>query len=632
MNSNYSVKDRINYRFENLISKGPFALIGTLLAVSMIVISIFSIFVFLTNSSPHSENFLIIIWQTLMRTIDPGVITTDQGHILFMSSMFMITIFGIFLISSIIGIVTTSLDSKIDSIRRGKSKIIEQEHTVILGWSEQIYTILSELNIANESNRNNLIAILSELDKLDMEEDIRGKINIPRNTKIICRTGNRMDLSDLDIMSLNTSKSIIILSSEVSDPDCEVIKTVLAIVNNPHRRETPYNISAMIRNPENLEIAKIAGRQEVNLILEGDFIARIIAQTCLQPGLSIVINEIIDFMGDEIYFHFDPGLTGKTYQQLLFAYDNSSVIGLIDQKGKVMLNPSADTVLDAGGQIILIARDHNSIHLSNENYICENKSIVKSYKDNAEPQKILILGWNWKVPIIIDELDEYLSPASYVKIVANLADQENFNKLNNHSYKNFKLDFQTGITTNRKLLDALCLEDYHHIIILCNADFENPQQADSNTLMTLLHVRDIAMKKNLNFSIVSEIKDIKNKNLAEITRADDFIVSDKMTSLLLAQLSENKHLLKIYQELFDSLGSEIYLKPAQSYVKLCEPVNFATVIQSAIDKNETAIGYRKYQANSNSNNFFGIFINPSKSETIEFQEQDKIIVISEDFL
>ena len=34
--------------------------------------------------------------------------------------------------------------------------------------------------------------------------------------------------------------------------------------------------------------------------------------------------------------------------------------------------------------------------------------------------------------------------------------------------------------------------------------------------------------------------DIRNHNLAEVTHADDFIVRDKLVSLLLAQLSENK--------------------------------------------------------------------------------------------
>ena len=60
--------------------------------------------------------------------------------------------------------------------------------------------------------------------------------------------------------------------------------------------------------------------------------------------------------------------------------------------------------------------------------------------------------------------------------------------------------------------------------------------------------------------------DLRNRALAEVTRADDFIVSDRMTSLLLSQVAENKHLKAVFDDLFDPEGSEIYLRPASEYV------------------------------------------------------------------
>ena len=60
--------------------------------------------------------------------------------------------------------------------------------------------------------------------------------------------------------------------------------------------------------------------------------------------------------------------------------------------------------------------------------------------------------------------------------------------------------------------------------------------------------------------------DVRNRELAEVTQADDFIVSDKLISLMLAQVSENKDLNAVFDDLFDPDGSEIYLKPAADYV------------------------------------------------------------------
>jgi hypothetical protein len=46
---------------------------------------------------------------------------------------------------------------------------------------------------------------------------------------------------------------------------------------------------AEIRDPKNYEITKIVGKDEVEIVLVGDLISRIIAQTCRQPGLSCVV-------------------------------------------------------------------------------------------------------------------------------------------------------------------------------------------------------------------------------------------------------------------------------------------------------------------------------------------------------
>ena len=76
-------------------------------------------------------------------------------------------------------------------------------------------------------------------------------------------------------------------------------------------------------------------------------------------------------------------------------------------------------------------------------------------------------------------------------------------------------------------------------MVLCYSDSLDAQRADSRTLITLLHLRDIEERGGRDFSIVSEMLDLRNRALAEVTHADDFIVSDRLVSLLMAQISEN---------------------------------------------------------------------------------------------
>jgi hypothetical protein len=157
----------------------------------------------------------------------------------------------------------------------------------------------------------------------------------------------------------------------------------------------------------------------------------------------------------------------------------------------------------------------------------------------------------------------------------------------------------------------------------------DPQQADARTLITLLHLRDIADRLNQDFSIVSEMLDIRNRELADATRADDFIVSDKLISLLLSQVSENRELAAVFTELFSPAGSEIYLKPAGDYVEPGRPVDFYTVLESARRQGQIAIGYRLCSRAFDHDAAYGVKLNPRKSDRFTLAPDDKVIVLAE---
>ena len=98
---------------------------------------------------------------------------------------------------------------------------------------------------------------------------------------------------------------------------------------------------------------------------------------------------------------------------------------------------------------------------------------------------------------------------------------------------------------------------------------------------------------------------------------------------MLAQLSENKELKPVFDELFQSYGSEIYLKPIKNYINTGEFVDFYTLVEIAAQRNETAIGYRKIELKGSSKDNFGVVINPKKQEEVLFSENDFLIVVSE---
>jgi hypothetical protein len=180
------------------------------------------------------------------------------------------------------------------------------------------------------------------------------------------------------------------------------------------------------------------------------------------------------------------------------------------------------------------------------------------------------------------------------------------------------------------MLDKLEMPSYDHVIVLSYSDELERQEADSRTLITLLHLREIASQNSRqSFSIVSEMLDDRNRQLAEITRADDFIVSDKLVSLLMSQISENKELWAVFEQLFDPEGSELYLKPVGEYVELDTPLSFYTVVEAARRRNEVAVGYRVKSEAGNPQKSYGLHLNPDKSQRIIFTEGDRMILLAE---
>jgi len=158
----------------------------------------------------------------------------------------------------------------------------------------------------------------------------------------------------------------------------------------------------------------------------------------------------------------------------------------------------------------------------------------------------------------------------------------------------------------------------------------NIQERDAKTLLTLLHLRKIIEMRNIKkeISIVSEMSDDRNRRLAESLKPCDFIISDNIISTMMAQLSETKELKSVFDDLLNSSGCEIYLRPVTNYINPNIQVNFNTIIESAKRKEEIAIGYRKL-AEVDKPNHYGVYINPIKSEKVKYENDDKIIVISE---
>ncbi|WP_327351179.1 CASTOR/POLLUX-related putative ion channel [Streptomyces sp. NBC_01304] len=634
-----SPRARLRYWFDNTMSRGTPALIGWLSAICLvIVIPVSALLVWADKNTPTTlGNQLVSIWKNTAKTFALG---GPVGTPLFVLFSIVLALVGLFFASTLVGLITAGVNRKILDLRKGRSVVLEKQHTVLLGWSDQVFPIVSELVEANSNLRRSAVVILADKDKVEMEDEIHAKVPHTGTTRVICRTGSPMDTTDIHLTNPDEARSIIVLAPPPKDPeaaqvcasddsgDAEVVKTLLAITQSPQRREQPYHIVAAVQCGHNREAARLAGGAEACVAGIDDISARLIVQTSRQPGLSVIYMDLLNYAGDEFYMCPEPTLTGRTYGDALLAYDTSSPAGLLRAAdGAIVLNPAPDTVIAEGDQIIAVSRDDDTVIVSDFAYEIDEAAIVTPRPREIQPDTILVLGWNRRAATIISQLDTYVAAGSRLHVVARGAEAKGVVEAARTELTNLEVSCETGDITRPRTLKRLDIGGYDHVIVLGYDDIDTGR-ADNQTLVTLLHLRDLENTLGRELPVVTEMADDRNRALAPISEGDDFIVSDKVISLLMTQVSENRHLARLFDDLFAADGCEIYLKPAGDYVALQHDIDFYTVVESARRQGHSAIGYR-LQAEAALPPSFGIRLNPDKKERLSFGVGDSVIVMAE---
>jgi voltage-gated potassium channel Kch len=621
-----SVTQRLRYRFDSTISRGTLPVIGWLALLTFALVFGAALILAITGTAINGDKRPGLgeaFWQSLLRILDPGTFSGDNGWFLRIV-MLVVTLIGISIAAVLIGLIASGIEQRIDQLRRGRSTVVESGHTLILGWSRRIHTIVSELCIANANQRRPAIVILADEDKEAMEDELATRIGDTGSTRVVCRSGDPASLNDLRMASADVARSIIVLGpGEVSaDADAAAVKAVLAVLHVVDDTSVP--IVAEVDDEEIAWALREASDHRLLTVRASDVIARVTAQACRQSGLSTVCQELLDFEGDEIYFASVPELDGHTFGDALLAFESSSVIGIRRGGGTISINPPMDTAIGADDEVIAISADDDTIVFTG--FRDEPVSdLARAAPSSNGAEQLLIVGWNSLGPAVLAELDQFAPPGSAIQVIVD-PDLIGHDELDARGLEHLTVEFEAERGDLEVLTRTVSCREFDHVIILGYRSALSPAEADARTLLTLLLLRralDVAADGPRS-RVVTELLDASDVELARATGADDFVVSDALSSHVVAQLSENPELETVFGDLFDARGSALGLRPAERYVATGEVMPFARVVAAARERGEVAIGYRVVdQARRNAT----VVLNPSKSQVVELGVADRVVVI-----
>ncbi|MGQ0805634.1 MAG: CASTOR/POLLUX-related putative ion channel [Actinomycetota bacterium] len=620
-----SLRARFRYRFDSAIAQGTGRIILwmavmtiALVFVAAVILTIFDVGVNDDTNPTLLERF----WQAFLRILDPGTFSGDEGWPLRVTTL-LVTLLGVIIGAALIGLIVAAVETKLDDLRRGRSFVVEHDHTLILGWSPRVYTVVSEICIANENQSRGCIVILSGEEKMTMEQLIRDRVGDTGTTKVVCRTGDPSSPKDLEIVNVGQARSVVVLAggADESVGDAEAVKAVLAVMSSDPDLDR-CAVVAELSDEETARALREASGGRVITVRATDVIARITAQACRQAGLSLVCRDLLDFDGDEIYFHPAPELAGHTFGEALLAYDESTIIGRQAADGAIKVHPPMDTKFADGDAVIAVAEDDDTVVFTG--FRDEDASdVVLSPPPPDRPEHLLMVGWNPLGPIILRELDQFVPPESTVDVLAD-TDLVESTDLVDVQLDNLVETFRPTHGDLDQLTEFVAEHSYDKVIILGYRSGVSPEEADARTLLTLLLLqRALARDGERRSRIVTELLDSRDVELAQATGADDFVVSDELSSLLMAQLSERADLEPVLTDLFDVEGSALALQPAPWYVQ--GQVTYARVVAAARARSEIAIGFR---IDEGANGKPEVVMNPPKSRAVELGEHDQVIVIA----
>ncbi|GMP55038.1 hypothetical protein CsSME_00019991 [Camellia sinensis var. sinensis] len=648
-----SLNKQLAYRVDVFLSVHPYAKPLALLIATLLLICLGGLALFGVTDDSLADS----LWLSWTYVADSGNHTNSEGVGPRLVSV-SISFGGMLIFAMMLGLVSDAISEKLDSLRKGRSEVVEQNHTLILGWSDKLGSLLNQLAIANESLGGGIVVVMAERDKEEMETDIAKMEFDFRGTSVISRSGSPLILADLKKVSVSKARAIIVLAEDgnADQSDARALRTVLSLTGV--KEGLRGHIVVELSDLDNEVLVKLVGGDLVETVVAHDVIGRLMIQCARQPGLAQIWEDILGFENCEFYIKRWPQLDGMQFEDALISFPDAIPCGIkaASYGGKIILNPDDSYVLQEADEVLVIAEDDDTYSPTTLPTVTE-APFMHIARPARKPQKILLCGWRRDIDDMIVVLEAFLAPGSELWMFNDVPEKEREKKLIDggldiNQLVNISLINREGNAVIRRHLESLPLESFDSILILADESVEDSAiQADSRSLATLLLIRDIQAKRlpyreakifqghRASISqgswigemqqasdksvIISEILDPRTKNLLSMSKISDYVLSNELVSMALAMVAEDRQINDVLEELFAEEGNEMHIRRADLYLQDGEELSFYEVLLRARQRREIVIGYRLANAEK------AVINPPGKNEKRRWSLEDVFVVIAE---
>ncbi|KAG5560988.1 hypothetical protein RHGRI_004122 [Rhododendron griersonianum] len=650
-----SLNKQIAYRVDVFLSVHPYAKPMSLIVATLLLICLGGLALFGVTEDSLTD----CLWLSWTYVADSGNHANSEGIGPRLVSV-AISFGGMLIFAMMLGLVSDAISEKLDSLRKGRSEVVEQNHTLILGWSDKLGSLLNQLSIANENLGGGIVVVMAERDKEEMELDIAKMEFDFRGTSVICRSGSPLILADLKKVSVSKARAIIVLADDgnADQSDARALRTVLSLTGV--KKGLRGHIVVELSDLDNEVLVKLVGGDLVETVVAHDVIGRLMIQCARQPGLAQIWADILGFENCEFYIKRWPQLDGMQFEDVLISFPDAIPCGVkvASYGGKIILNPDESYVLQEGDEILVIAEDDDTYSPSTFPTVKE-APFIDITRPARKPQKILLCGWRrdiddmiavwrghlpkdfivpksserilfcgWRRDMddMIMVLDAFLAPGSELWMFNEVLENEREKKLIDGGLDitrlvNISIVNREGNAVIRRHLESLPLESFDSAKRLPFREARVSQgHKGSSSPGSWIGDMQQASDKSV---IISEILDPRTKNLLSMSKISDYVLSNELVSMALAMVAEDRQINDVLEELFAEEGNEMHIRQADLYIREGEELSFYEVLLRARQRREIVIGYRLANAEK------AVINPPAKNEQRRWSVKDVFVVIAE---
>jgi voltage-gated potassium channel len=215
---------------------------------------------------------------------------------------------------------------------RGLSKSDQKKHVVVLGGSRELTK-----SVVMEMDESYEICLVSELYEIN---PFRDRVHFVRGSPIEKETLAKANVGEAEYIIIATD-----------DDSTTILATALARELNP-----AVNIIATIVSEERSGTAMTAG---ANHVINTDTVTgRLLASAVHEPGVVDLISDVTSSLTghDIIEDEFPEEMHGKSIRDVIIVLKEKNEMTLlaVNRKGKNIVNPPLDMVIEAGDKMIVL--------------------------------------------------------------------------------------------------------------------------------------------------------------------------------------------------------------------------------------------------------------------------------------